>query len=180
MMIAHILLLCMFLSYSFIIYTVQSLYSNNYSISSIVCGNECNQTVTLSMAIMGLFTVVYESLRGDTIPFLLITTLLIGIMGVLHTNEKQIKHLVYSLIAFGSIVSFMIYMTQVYYNHVLVILVALQIIFAILMGVFIKYNIFYLEVLSLVNFALFYMYVHYLQFILQHNQPHVANYQTFW
>ena len=69
-------------------------------------------------------------------------------MGVLHTNEKQIKHLVYSLIAFGSIVSFMIYMTQVYYNHVLVILVALQIIFAILMGVFIKYNIFYLEVLS--------------------------------
>ena len=42
-MIHHILLSCMVLSYSFVIYTIKQLYINDYSISSIICDDKCNK-----------------------------------------------------------------------------------------------------------------------------------------
>ena len=161
-MIHHILLLCMVLSYSFVIYTVKQLYINDYSISSIICDDKCNKNIILYMSFMTFFTFMYELMKDDNISLFLITSLIVGIMGVLKTNEKQFSHLIYSIIAFGSILCFMFYMSFQYNNIVLITSFIIQIVLALFMMIFIFNNIFYIETGFLVNFAFFYIYLHFL------------------
>jgi len=101
-------------------------------------------------------------MKHDNISLFLITSLIVGIMGVLKTNEKQFSHLIYSIIAFGSILCFMFYMSLQYNNIILITSFAIQIVLALFMMIFIFNNIFYIETGLLVNFAFFYIYLHFL------------------
>ena len=159
-MINHVLLLCMICSYLFPIYIVYLRYVNNFSISSIICDKECNKDIIKWMIIMGFFTILYEIVRNDYISIILIILLLIGIIGVLNTKEESKIHILFSIIAFGSIILFMYYFTCIYYDKIMNLLFYLQIFFGIISVMFIKTNIFYAEALSLLNFAIFYLYLH--------------------
>ena len=59
---------------------------------------------------MGFFTILYEIVRNDYISIILIILLLIGIIGVLNTKEETGIHILFSIIAFGSIILFMYYL----------------------------------------------------------------------
>ncbi len=159
-MIKDVLLLCMVCSYLFPIYTVYTRYIDSFSISSIVCSEDCNKDVMSWMIIMGGFTILYEVVRNDNISTILILSLLLGIAGVLNTREDSKMHVVSSIVAFGSIILFMYYFSSMYDDKILKLLFYLQILFGIMSILFIKTNIFCSEVLSLLNFATFYVYLH--------------------
>ena len=162
-MIHDVLLLLMCIAYGITIYFVYKAYINNYSISSIVCDNECNKFIITSMSIMCFFTMLYELYRNESyVTLLSIMFLIIGIMGVLHSNEKEMRHFIYATIVFVSILVFMFYMSYIYNYLILQISFYLQITLTMTMLLTIKNNIFFAEVFALMNFMIFYFYLHYI------------------
>ncbi len=159
-MIRDVLLFCMIVSYCFSIYIVYKRFVNNYSISSIICDENCNSKIKVSMTFMFLFTFLYELLRNDNVTLILILMLIIGINGVLNTKETQIKHYVYSFLTFSSIMFFMYYNSNKYDSLFLTTSFNLQICLFVFNILFIKINIFIIEVAALLNFAIFYLYLH--------------------
>ena len=143
-MIHDVLLLLMCIAYGITIYFVYKAYINNYSISSIVCDNECNKFIITSMSIMCFFTMLYELYRNESyVTLLSIMFLIIGIMGVLHSNEKEMRHFIYATIVFVSILVFMFYMSYIYNYLILQISFYLQITLTMTMLLTIKNNIFF-------------------------------------
>ena len=159
-MVQDVLLFLMIVSYCFSIYIVYNRFVNDYSISSIICHDNCNSKIKVSMMCMFLFTFLYELLRNDNITLILIIMLIVGINGVLNTKENQIKHYIYALLTFSCIISFMYYNSNKYKSLFLEISFNLQIGLFILNILLIKINIFIIEVASLLNFAIFYLYLH--------------------
>lgn len=158
----HFLFLLMIVIYSCVIYQVYSYYTiNDESISSILKNTECNKSVFTSMAIMGAITVFYELLRGDVCSFVSIFFLLCGIYGVIIYDYTNIIHFFYCFIVFASILLFM-------YNHCLklnyITLYLLLYIQEILCAaIFLEKNIMNCEIYLLLNFAIFYICLHFCQ-----------------
>lgn len=159
-MIQNILIFCMIVSYLFPIYIVSIKYIDNYSISSIICNENCNKDIFSWMAIMGGFTILYELSRNNNISLTLISFLLIGITGVLNTKEEDKLHILSALVVFISIIIFMYYFSELYNDKILKYLFYMQLLLSIINILLIKKNIFFTETLSLFNFAVFYLYLH--------------------
>ena len=114
------------------------------------------------MGIMGLITIIYELERKDNTTFLLILSLLIGIYGVIKTEESGKIHYIFAGIVFLSIFGFMArncWKNGCFFLYFLLFLQFLMIISTIIN---INNEIFYQEVLFLLNFAIFYLYLHYI------------------
>jgi len=163
-MLENILLLCMIISYSISIAIVTMESMKHESISAVVCNKKNNSTILLSMSFMFLFTILYESLRKDIISIIIIVLLIIGIAGVLCTIENEIRHTIYAVISFMSILVFMFHHMKM--NNILKYIFYIQVMFGtvMLIWLYMKYEILTLEALSLVNFIIYYLYLHYITY----------------
>jgi hypothetical protein len=162
MFVKNLLLLAMMLIYMYVIYKVSSYYKYEIdgSISSIIKNEECSQVVFVNMILMGIVTLFYEVLRYDICSFISICFLLIGIYGVIIYDHSNTIHFVYCFIVFTSILVFM-------YNHCykksnkLILYLSLYLQQILCAAVFLQTNIMNCEIYLLANFAVFYIYLHF-------------------
>ena len=130
--------------------------------------------IAVCMFIMAAFTIAYEYQRYVTQhtqwSMFAIVTLLIGVFGVIFIPENDQAHYVFAAAAFFAIVGFMtghtlcISATDTADIHdILCILLYAQFLFMLVtvIGVLQDVAIFAVEVLFLLNFAVFYLYLHY-------------------
>jgi hypothetical protein len=125
--------------------------------------------IAVCMFIMAAFTIAYEYERQAWSMFAIVT-LLIGIFGVIFIPEHDQAHYIFAATAFFAIVGFMtghtlcISATDADDIHdILRILLYAQFLFMLVtvIGVLQDAAIFAVEVLFLLNFAVFYLYLHY-------------------
>ena len=157
------LLLFMLICYAIPIYYVYSNYRSNHSVSSIICSDECKYHILFFMLLMGIGTLLYEMKRKDTYSTLFIGILLIGIYGLLFMNESHTIHYFFAFLVFLSILLFMIrhcYVTGC--NIVLSSSLVVAIITLLCIVAQMNQNIFYGEIMYLINFAFFYLYLHFI------------------
>jgi len=160
----HVLLLFILVCYSLPIYYVYYHYNSNPSVSNIICNENCKYIILFFMALMGLGTILYEIERNDIYSIIFICALLTGIYGLIYINETHQVHYVFASLVFLSILCFMIrhcYLT----NHAMILLVSfvLEVVMLFYMIVNINTNIFYGEIIYILNFAFFYIYLHFIQ-----------------
>lgn len=178
----NLFLILMLLSYSYPIYIVtKNCKKDTTTVSNIICNIE-NRKIILAFLMMGIFTLFYEYNRKDSVSFVLISILLLGLIGLLNTIDYSIYHLYFAMIAFISIFFFMVYNLVRIPNFILEISVIFQILIGISLFIFLlinnkiksclineeerkKLNLFIPELLLIINFGFFYIYLHYLEFI---------------
>lgn len=159
----NILLICMLLTYITPITYVYLNYYDNKSVSNIICDEQHNFIILISMIIMSFLTILYERGRDNT-SLLIIILLFYGIFGVLCTEETQNIHYLYASIVLMAMITFMVYHCNHKNCNILYMLILLQ--FTYLISIFIhiqqKQHIFLSESLYFMNFAVFYLYLHFL------------------
>jgi hypothetical protein len=159
------LLVSMILCYLFLIFIVCYNYNYNSSVSNIICDKKCKLMILFFMFLMGIFNILYEIQRNDIYSQILIFILLIGINGLICINETHTIHYIIAFLVFIVILLFMIrHCYLIKYNKIL--LLSLFFEFFILLSIIIniKKNIFYSEILYILNFAFFYIYLHFIKF----------------
>ena len=168
----NILLLFIVLLYSVPIILVYYNYQYNNSVSNIICNNNCKNYILIFMFLMGLATLLYEFERNDKYRTLIICILLIGIYGLIFINETYNIHYYFAFIVFISILFFMIrhcYLTDC--NIILSSSLFLEIITLFYIIINIDENIFYGEIIYILNFAFYYLYLHFIGGLFPHIPP---------
>ena len=158
-----LLLFLMSIFYIIPVVYVYIYYDNNVSISSIISEDNSKYIILFFMILMGIATIIYEYKRDDTYSLVIISILLVSIYILLYFPEGHILHYIFASIAFISILLFMIrHIKKKYYQecYVLHILLLIQIILLILLMINKDDNIFLYEAIYLLNFAIFYFYIH--------------------
>ena len=163
--ISDILLCSMLICYYNPIKIVYNNYYNNYSISEIITKDNIKNDIFLWFILMGVFVLLYEFNR-NYISLLIIILLLIGIIGVIFTEEKKniicCYHTFFASIAFLSINIFMIYYSYIKSDDILFYLFLIQIVLIAFTLKNIKLKIFFYECFLLLNFFIFYLYLHFI------------------
>ena len=163
--ISDILLCNMLICYYNPVKIVYNNYYNNYSISEIITKDNIKNDIFLWCILMGVFVLLYEFNR-NYISLLIIIFLLIGIIGVIFTEEKKnvicCYHTFFAFIAFLSINIFMIYHSYIKSNDILFYLFLIQIVLIAFTLKNIKSKIFIYECFLLLNFFIFYLYLHFI------------------
>jgi hypothetical protein len=157
------LLLFMIICYLFPIYHVYSNYNSNTSVSNIICDNDCKDNILFYMCLMGVGTLLYEIERNDNYSIFLICILLIGIYGLVYINETNTIHYVFAFSVFIAILGFMVrhcYLTDC--NIILSSSLFLEMILFLCIIVNVSDNIFYSEIFFILNFAFYYLYLHFI------------------
>lgn len=161
----NILLLSIILCYFFPILLVCDNYKCNNTVSNILCDNNCRNYILFFMVLMGIATMLYELERNDIYSQILIFWILIGIYLLLLYDESYKIHTFFAGFVFICISLFMIYHFSLKkYNRLLL----FSLIFQILLIVFISINqnnpiyFFYGEILYILNFAFYYLYLHFI------------------
>ena len=163
----NIFLLCMMTTFIFSVFYIYINYSQNNSISSIICNEECKNIILISMIIMSIFTILYELERKDNISLLIMIFLLVGLYGVINIKEEKNIHYVFAGIVFISMIVFMVkhlfINNNLTNNNLLFIILLFQAVLLIItfINLNIHNNIFFLEVFYIVNFAVFYILLHF-------------------
>lgn len=161
MNIKDIVLLGMILIYIYTIYNVHNYYINSdKSISSIIKDKELNSIIFTNMSVMGCLTIIYEFMRNNIISLFLILFLLLGIYGVIIYEHTLTIHYVFCFMVFISIICFMYNHCFLQNNIILFLLLYLQEILSAY--IFLENDIINMEICLLGNFALFYIYLHFL------------------
>ena len=158
-----LLLFLMSIFYIIPVVYVYIYYDNNVSISSIISEDNSKYIILFFMILMGIATIIYEYKRDDTYSLVIISILLVSIYILLYFPEGHILHYIFASIAFISILLFMIRHSkkECYQEcYVLHILLLIQIILLILLMINKDDNIFLYEAIYLLNFAIFYFYIH--------------------
>jgi hypothetical protein len=160
----NILLSFMIICYLVPIILVCYNYASNNSVSNIICNNNCKYYILFFMVLMGIGTLLYELERNDIFSQILICLLLIGIYGLIYINETYTIHYFFAFTVFISIILFMIrhcYLTR--YNIILLLSLCLEIMTLFFILTNINKNIFYGEIILILNFAFYYLYLHFIQ-----------------
>ena len=163
MMMSNLLLFCMCICYCIPILYVYSNYNSNDCVSSIICNENIQYIILFSMLAMCIFTIQYELLRHNTHSLICMICLFIGIIGLVLYNTTTYLHYVFASIAFVSILAFMMVHCCAIDNQILYSIASIEIWLVIWIMVIIQETIFYSEVVFLLLFALFYLYLHVLQ-----------------
>ena len=147
------------------------MFSENASPLSITTAFQTRHFIAACMLLMAVFTLAYEYQRCVTQhtqwSLFAIIALLIGIFGVIFIPEHDSAHYIFAATAFFAIVGFMVghtyYGTAADTADTLRILLYAQFLFMVVtvIGVIQDAPIFASEVLFLLNFAIFYLYLHY-------------------
>lgn len=158
------LLTFMLLCYLIPILIVSYNYNSNNSVSNIICDETRKHYILFFMFLMGVGTLLYELERNDKYSQIIICLLLIGIYGVVYINEAHITHYFFASVVFIAILFFMIrhcYLTTC--NIILMSSLYLEILTLFLIVININDNIFYGEIIYILNFAFYYLYLHFIQ-----------------
>jgi len=159
----HILLFLMILFYLTPIFYVYYYYNANNSVSSIICNENCKYIILFFMVCMGIATICYELKRNDYCSLSIICLLLISIYGLIYINENNSIHYIFAFIVFIAILLFMIWHCYLLgCNNILLSSLFLEILLLVFICMQMNKNIFYGEVLYIVNFAFFYLYLHFI------------------
>ena len=157
------LLIFMIFCYSIPIFLVCSNYKCNNSVSNIICDKNCKYIILFSMILMGIGTIYYEIVRADIYSIILISFILVGIYGLIIINEYNKIHYIFATIVFICIFLFMMrHCMLLKCNKILFGSLILQLLLILLIVKNIDKNIFYSEVFYILNFAFFYLYLHFL------------------
>ena len=154
------MILCYLIPIIFVCYN----YTSNNSVSSIICDENLKHYIFIFMFLMGVGTILYELERNDKYSQIIICLLLIGIYGVIHINESDIIHYYFTFVVFIAILFFMIrhcYLKSC--NIIIMSSLYLEILTLFLIIININENIFYGEIIYILNFAFFYLYLHFIQ-----------------
>lgn len=159
----NVLLLFMLICYLLPIFYVYVYYDSNTSISNIICNEKLKYYILFFMWLMGIGTILYELERKDIYSQIFMYLLLIGIYVLIYVNENNIIHYVFAFLSFIVILFFML--RHCYLKDCNIILLSsLLLEFLILLYIVknINKNIFYSEILYLLNFAFYYLYLHFI------------------
>jgi len=154
------MILCYLLPILFVYYN----YNSNTSVSNIICDNNCKNYILFFMLLMGIGTLLYEFERNDVYSQLFICILLFGIYGLICINETYTIHYFFAFLVFISILSFMIrhcYLTDC--DNILLSSLCLEFLMLFFIMIHINENIFYGEIIYILNFAFYYLYLHFIQ-----------------
>ena len=139
-------------------------YNSNTSVSNIICNDDCKHYILFFMLLMGIGTLLYEFERNDTYSQIAISILLIGIYGLIYVNEKNKIHYIFAGLAFMAILFFMIRHCYVIgCNSILLSSLILEILVLFIILSNINENIFYGEIVYILNFAFYYLYLHFIE-----------------
>jgi hypothetical protein len=145
-----------------IIYTFNC-YDNNNTISSIISNEKNKNIILFFMLLMGIAIILYEHKRNNIYSLITISVLLLSIYGLIYFSEGHIFHYIFSFTAFISILFFMcIICNNNKTCYIIIILLFIQIILFVVLLKECSDNIFLYEVFYLLNFAIFYLYVHFI------------------
>jgi len=134
-------------------------------------------TILLGMISMGTFTLWYEWVRGGISSFLTILSVLVGIYGVILIEENTVVHYVFGgLIFFGMILFMVIHYSKspAIFGSILAIHILLSIV--LMIQCFCHTDIFVCEVALVLSFAVYYLYLHYVE--MTESKPSVKEEKT--
>jgi len=138
---------------------------NSVSVSNIICDDNCKHSVFFFMFLMGIGTLLYEIERNDFYSIMLICFLLFGIYGLISIDETFMMHYFFASLVFISIFIFMVrHCCVTRANMVLLSSLVLQLVALLFVAVNLYRgdNIFYGEVIYILNFAFYYLYLHFM------------------
>jgi hypothetical protein len=140
--------------------------NSSVSVSNIICDDNCKNTIFFFMFLMGIGTLLYEIERNDFYSIMLICLLLFGIYGLISINETFMMHYFFAFLVFIAIFIFMVRHCCLIKNNMLL-LASLVLQFITLSFVAVNLynggNIFYGEIIYILNFAFYYLYLHFIQ-----------------
>jgi hypothetical protein len=116
------------------------------------------------MFLMGIGTLLYEYERNDWITQIIICILLIGLYGLIYKNETHKIHYFFAFLVFIAILFFMIrhcYLTNCHSALILSLYLEIFTLLVIIINIYKNENIFYSEIFYILNFAFFYLYLHF-------------------
>lgn len=166
----HYLLLFMIGCYIIPISYVYYQYNSNPSVSSIICDDNCKHVILFYMFLMGGGTLLYEIERHDTWSIIIISILLFGIYGLTCINETSTIHYIFATIVFIAILSFMVRHYCLTNCNILLLSLSIEIALALFVIINIYENIFYGEVLYILNFAFYYIYLHFREYFISKDE----------
>lgn len=137
----------------------------SHSVSNIICNSNCRNYILFFMFLMGIGTLLYEYERNDWASQIIICILLIGLYGLIYKDETHKIHYFFAFLVFIAILSFMIrhcYLTN--WDSILILSLYLEIATLLVIAIDINGNnsIFYSEIFYILNFAFFYLYLHFM------------------
>ena len=118
------------------------------------------------MFLMGVGTLLYEYERNDGITQIIICILLIGLYGLIYINETHKIHYFFAFLVFIGILGFMIrhcYLTKCHSILLLSLYLEIVALLIIVIDINKNENIFYSEIFYILNFAFFYLYLHFFE-----------------
>lgn len=162
MMNRDIFLFLVLFFYTFPIFLICKNYKCNNSVSNIICDKQCKFNILFFMFLMAISTVLYELNRNDVYSQLFIFTILISIGFLIVFDESYMIHYFFAGTVFLSIMFFMIHHTILTKNIFLLLSLILAIILLLFIIFNLQVNFFYTEVIYILNFAFYYVYLHFI------------------
>ena len=162
----NLLLSFMLFSYLLPILFVYYNYNSNNSLSNIICNTNSRNYILFFMFLMGIGTLLYEYERNDRITQIIICILLIGLYGLIYINETHKIHYFFAFLVFIGILGFMIrhcYLTKCHSILLLSLYLEIVALLIIVIDINKNENIFYSEIFYILNFAFFYLYLHFFE-----------------
>ena len=158
------LLLFMIIVYIITIYYIYFHYCNSPSVSSIICNNKHKYIIFSLMSLIGGAGILYEIERKDTISICLIILLVIFLLSLICIPEYNFLHYLFAGLLCSVILGFMIQQTLLK-NFPKILSASLCLEFLLLFIIIdnIRENIFISEVLYILNFAFYYIYLHFIK-----------------
>lgn len=116
------------------------------------------------MFLMGIGTTLYELKRSDKYSQIFISIILIGIYFLVWFDESYTSHYFFAGSVFLGITLFMIrHVLSSNYNRILVGSLTLAVLLSLIAIITTNRDVLYTEVLYILNFAFYYLYLHFLQ-----------------
>ena len=159
-----LLLLFILICYIFSIILLINKYKYNKNISNIICHDNNKHIFILLLFIATIAIIIYELKRKDLYSKILIFTLIIFLFLLIYCNENTILHQLFAFLIFILILLFMfrnLFLTKC--NIILLISLLLEIILLLFLIIDFYQNIFYFEFLYILNFTLYYLYLHFIE-----------------
>jgi len=134
---------------------------NTNSVSSIICNQ--NIIFYLFIILFCFLCIIYEINRNDIMSCCYVVIIIIGICGVIFTKEGTVIHNIIASIVFITIICFMTHHSND--SELLQFLLFIQIVIIIIVAKehYENKKIFGNESLLIINFAIFYIYLHFIE-----------------
>ena len=135
-------------------------YQSNSSVSNLLADQVCRNMVWWAAVGLGITTIWYEWIRRDGISMGLMVGLLVGLVGVFMYPEGNGVHTISAFVVFGMIGLFMGY--HIRGNQILMVSFILQCVWGVATLYYIQNDNHMMlgEVLLILNFAFYYLYLH--------------------